>query len=139
MITLTRLAALNLGIFMVDFVYEYCVTKRHFYAILASMYRSAPFRTLFTVEVILLSFVAYRLITWILFGSLSRYELEFLKENRWPVFVEMAGSFTMFQSSMSMASFVHFMAMYYLALTTILLAKRIELVTIDRGTYFLPT
>ncbi|KAI2797456.1 E3 ubiquitin-protein ligase synoviolin, partial [Blomia tropicalis] len=133
-LTLNGLAAVNAVILVSDIIYEYFYQQNQFYSILLAMHRNARMRTLLTTQLVLGIFVFYRLITWLIFGQLSRAELDYIKENRWSIFTELVTTFIIFQPLNSVSSFIHFMFMYYLMLTTILLEKRIEtLQMLDEG------
>ena len=123
---MASVAGLNTAILLNELHSSYNKGNHQLYPLLGSMYNKSCVRTLVAVQLVLLANLAFSGIIRLLFGRLSRIESDYLGEQRWPVFVELASSYVLFQSTLGVVGFMHFLAMYFLMMGTLLLAKRIE-------------
>ena len=120
------LTFLSTAIMSVELCFSYCSGNKQLYTLFASMYHNAAFNTFMMVQVVLLFCLAFRVILRLLYGSLSSTETNYLDEKQWDIFAELVSSYVTFQNALGLVGFMHVFFMYYLALVTVLLEKRIE-------------
>ncbi|KAH9421174.1 E3 ubiquitin-protein ligase synoviolin [Dermatophagoides pteronyssinus] len=116
----------SLIIMLIHCTHSYCIQNQQFYRICTDIFNQPCFQLFGYINLFLLSQLLFELLISVLFGELRTIEMEHLQENRWPLFLELASSFVVFQPLFKLINIIHFGFIFYFTIFHLMLEKRLE-------------
>ncbi|KAH7638503.1 e3 ubiquitin-protein ligase synoviolin b-like [Dermatophagoides farinae] len=116
----------SIFIILARFTYAYYVQNQQFYPICVKIIQHPLFIMATYINMIMIVQLTFEFISKYLFGHLRSIELEYINDNRWPLFLELSSSFVLFQPLFKLINIIHFCFIFYFTILHLLLEKRLE-------------
>ena len=104
----------SIFIILARFTYAYYVQNQQFYPICVKIIQHPLFIMATYINMIMIVQLTFEFISKYLFGHLRSIELEYINDNRWPLFLELSSSFVLFQPLFKLINIIHFCFIFYL-------------------------